>query len=395
MTDVGSSATAEKSRKLDFSPKALTLPLDVAASLSPQHPAVTLAHKAYNAQAPNGKMLVIVPYAEASDTDTTELTTVISPFLKQLDAHLTKAGKLRGRDFAILAVQQDSYDVAINRGALANAGAKLAADWGYDYIVIHDPRYLPASDLNTYDLGPGGVPVHYYVADAGAVPKGEPQLGKSNTYYLPQGHCFGGAFAANISVFFKTQGYPNTLWGLGAEDGAIMRRMRYLSGFHRLSPTAGQYRKSEVAEPEWQAKTRSGILSENNKLYTTAQQFGTRITPTVEPDGLAHLNATVTAYAPIPAAGAVHWARVRLDTLHYRPTATGSELPNLTARRGAGELPPLKDVGVKDDTLKLTTVPFLTPSERSSTMQYLAFQIDFYRKHITSNYPILPPGQFN
>jgi len=80
---------------------------------------------------------VIVTYAER----TGHLGKII-PFL---DRHLRAAGKVPVRDYNFLVMEQADMEVAFTKANVLNAAARLAREWGYDYMVMHDVDFSSTS----------------------------------------------------------------------------------------------------------------------------------------------------------------------------------------------------------------------------------------------------------
>ena len=281
------------------------------------------AHQKLTSQGKSGKMLIVIPFREHQFgkkivdpiTNATifrqERSEQLVLFIHHMDAHLRAVGKLPGRDYALLVIEQENYDVAFNKGALFNAAAHVARKWGYDYFVAHDVDIFPISLLNKYDLADDGLPVHYCT--------GLPA--RENKGFIPAGHHFGGVFASGVDDFFKSKGFPNDIWGWGAEDNIIQGRIQRGVGFHRIPTAVGAYDQLDHSTP---VKRGQGPLAQANTARRVIHiSNGANKILTTEGDGIDFLNATVTRYAPMPNLGAFHWVTVSLDSMHYRPNTNG------------------------------------------------------------------------
>ncbi len=324
-----------------------------ATTTSPAHPDVVAAHQAQKSRGPSGKLLIIVPFRENDFGATKEraVETLAAPvrvrtqhvvkLLFELDKHLRAVGKLPNRDYAYLIAEQANYDVAFNKGAVINVGMHIARLWGYDYAVLHDADMYPRSLENTYDLPEDGLPVHMCTSP------------RAKNAYMSYGNNCAGVFACSVKHFFEANGMSNLFWGWGYEDDMIRATLGRNIGFRRLNASAGYYEnpyhKNEVSRM-------CGSLSQNNKHRFHA--YWTGRTPVLHEDGVNQLNATVTRYAPLKVMPGVHWVTATLDTLVYRPSKTGYEAPEITQKRLNGELPPLMNVGIKDNNAYVVYPPY-------------------------------------
>jgi hypothetical protein len=310
-------------------------------SLNAAHPHVVRAHRALNATGRSGKLLIIFPFREhafgkfktAADGQKVGMRTrQVLETIFAINSHLAKLGKLPNRDYSFLIMEQANYDVTFNKGSVVNSGAHLARLWGYDYFAMNDADFAPGSLENGYDLPPDGLPVHMSSSPS------EPDT------YLNDGNQFGGAFAISVADYFRTNGMSNIFWGWGYEDDLFRTSIGRQTGFHRLNGTAGYY---VVEKHKNEVNRNSDLLSRNNKhrFYS----YWTGRAPTRFEDGVNELNVTLTRYAPIASLPGVHWATASLETMRYRPNKSGWESAELQRLRRGGALPPLSEIGLRED----------------------------------------------
>lgn len=127
-------------------------------------------------------------------------------FLKRLTAF---------ESIVLLVVQQTKDGRKFNRGAVLNTGVRLGetTDTTSERVTVmfHDVDLLPLPDLLPwYDRTPGAWEVLH---PAGAWGK----------YPFPR--YLGGVVAMRRSLFEACNGFPNTFWGWGGEDDALLRRL--------------------------------------------------------------------------------------------------------------------------------------------------------------------------
>ena len=428
----------------------------------------------------SGKMLVVVPFresllpAESADPATGRRIRrrgargeQLLQLLARLDAHLRAAGKQPGRDYAVLVVEQgrdraadlsghssghgggygsesEGEDggesaAAFNKAQLINAGARLAREWGYGYIVAHDVDVYPTSPQNTYDLPPDGLPLHMASAiarhhddgdDTGDGNDGDSHSDGNESSNRKRaakaaaaaddadyeaswltgagdsdgdaahaddgvaadarGMALGGVWAASLQHFFAVNGLPNALWGRGGAEDAARLAFHRTTGFRRLNATAGRYRRLPRVRDEASAGAAGALLAANNRRRLAADALDLSVDGTAAlrraPDGAAELNATVTAYAPLPALGPVHWVTVRLEPARYRPGPDGVEPRSLQRARLEGALPPLAALGL-DELGRVRLERPLTRSDLAWLERLRAFELWFHRSRATTLYP--------
>jgi hypothetical protein len=332
----------------------------------------------------------------------------------RLDTHLRAHGKLPGRDWALLIVEQtnvapdadadagmssrDDDPLAMNRGSLLNAGTRLAAEWGYDYCVMHDADALPLGDGNAYDLGPFRSPAHLATSasasGSGRASVSEADIKAAAGTFLGRGDSFSGAVAISTGDWERVNGASNLFWGPAWTDDMLRASVRRAVGFARLPPAAGVYAHAAAAEPGPADATEAAgggfgsggddALARNNRDRFFA--FLTRREKNF--DGYAQLNATVLRYAPLGGAlaGLGHWASVRLDTLAHRPRRDGWEGARWNEARRMGALPPLTQTGIVDGLTYVPQRAFET-RELDFARMYRARALRWYRDQAVLEYP--------
>lgn len=213
-------------------------------------------------------MLIVVPFYDTLNGNVFNAASSSSEFVASrpqrlllqllhcLDRHLRSLGRQPGRDYAVLVVEQHAAPsvsassdgatrgetLAFAPGQLLNAGAWLARDWGYSYIVAHDLDLCPlpvpvasasavgassggnsdsfsasvsvgasASEINDYRLRADGLPL--LLASAVRNSNGDGTGDSDNLddagTYRESGHGLGGVFAVSLAHFFHINGLPN------------------------------------------------------------------------------------------------------------------------------------------------------------------------------------------
>jgi len=372
-----------------FQIEALNVPM-WAEKLHPLHESVVALHRYRTESDPpkhGRKFLIIFPFRDlpigsvskhphtgrATTVTYAERTAQLGTVIPYLDRHLRATGKIPVRDYNFLVMEQADMEVAFTKANVLNAAARLAREWGYDYMVMHDVDYFPAHPDNAYDLPADGLPIHYVSSAPWA--RG----------YMTYGHHFGGVYGISVKTYFDVNGYPSEFWGWGPEDNLMLHQCVRAGGVHRLAATTGEY---FALEHNSDFKRNTGALFVNNLRRFVAFYLNRREARKVPLEGVNELNATITRYAPMPHLGAVHWATVKLDTLRYRPDNRGVESEELQRKRFTGELPPLSDVGIGEDRF-LVTDPPLMAHEIALVQQIRMLEVrSFGEANMTSFLPV-------
>lgn len=138
--------------------------------------------------------------------------------------------------FDIYVIDQNNAD-KFNRGLLLNIGFYIASrNKNYDRYIFHDVDSYPDITLKKqYTIDPQKYPIIHYAS---------PLLGYK--YKFP--HFFGGIVAFNKQTFTQINGFPNNIFGWGAEDDILRQRVSQ----KRLTiyrPVRGQYELPEHDKP--------------------------------------------------------------------------------------------------------------------------------------------------
>jgi hypothetical protein len=111
----------------------------------------------------------------------------------------------------VYVVQQSEDGRKFNRGALLNAGARMAMDDGFTTLILHDVDLVPMDPALRAQ----------YAQDAGRAPLHLASAWDKYTYpsYL------GGVLTLSRGMLRACNGFPNTMWGWGGEDDALAGRL--------------------------------------------------------------------------------------------------------------------------------------------------------------------------
>jgi hypothetical protein len=126
--------------------------------------------------------------------------------LKQFVGHIKRFHP----DWFVLVIEQSQDGRKFNRGALLNIGTKLAAKYGFKYVVQNDVDLIPLAPI-----------VPYYTA----FPERPIHIGKAWTSKYDFASFFGGVVSISIRDMKESNGFPNTLFGWGIEDRAFRERL--------------------------------------------------------------------------------------------------------------------------------------------------------------------------
>lgn len=138
--------------------------------------------------------LVLVPYRNRAEH--------LAQFLPHMRRVLPEA--------TIWILEQSDDGRRFNRGALLNAGVKLALQEGYSHFIFHDVDLLPRPAMRPFYLAFPKQPIH---------------IGWAWTDKYNYGRFFGGIVSMSERDLKKTGGFPNKMWGWGGEDDALRDRV--------------------------------------------------------------------------------------------------------------------------------------------------------------------------
>jgi hypothetical protein len=151
------------------------------------------------AKLPQGTPTILVPFREQKEQKRGKQLTKFVEFIKK-----------KHPDWNLIVVEQSDDGKKFNRGALLNAGAKMAEEAGATYVVFHD-----------VDLRPKSVLVPYYTA----IPEKPIHIAKAWTTKYDSPTFLGGVLSMKIEDVKKVNGFPNNFWGWGGEDDALRNRI--------------------------------------------------------------------------------------------------------------------------------------------------------------------------
>lgn len=126
--------------------------------------------------------------------------------LKQFVSHM----KRYHPDWIVLIMEQSDDGRKFNRGALLNAGARVAEDLKCEYVIFHDVDLLPLKKI-----------VPYYTA----FPEKPIHIGKAWTQKYDYPRFLGGVLSMSLADIRKSNAFPNQFWGWGGEDDSIRERL--------------------------------------------------------------------------------------------------------------------------------------------------------------------------
>ena len=150
-------------------------------------------------QLPQGTPCIVVPFREQIEQKRGE-------HLKKFVTHI----KRYHPDWPVIIAEQSDDGNKFNRGALCNAGARIAAKNGFEYVVFQDVDLIPLSLI-----------VPYYTA----FPQKPIHIGKAWTGKYQHERFLGGVLSMSIKDLKETNGFPNMFWGWGGEDDALRNRI--------------------------------------------------------------------------------------------------------------------------------------------------------------------------
>lgn len=161
------------------------------------------------AKFPDGsKPYVIVPFRDDADhTRDRQLKEFVEHF-KQMDLN-------------VLIIEQTHDDRKFNRGALLNIGARLAISNGASHIILHDVDLLPEEGIHAQYMKLPLSPIH---------------IGWAWTEKYKYERFFGGIVSMSSEDYKRINGFPNSFWGWGGEDDALLARCKK-HGLHIFRPT--------------------------------------------------------------------------------------------------------------------------------------------------------------
>jgi hypothetical protein len=146
-----------------------------------------------------GIPFIVVPYRDNAQQERAEQ-------LRKFCGHMSRYHS----DWPILIVEQTDGE-KFNRGALLNAGARIAYKMKAEFVVFHDVDLIPLSPLVPYYTAFPEIPIHM-----GAAYKDK---------YSGDGF-LGQALSMSFPDLQKSNGFPNMFWGWGGEDDALRNRLK-------------------------------------------------------------------------------------------------------------------------------------------------------------------------
>jgi hypothetical protein len=178
------------------------------------------------------------PLKEIDTTADANSIAIIVPHrnrIEQLKTFLTLF-KSQSSHIDIYVIDQNNAD-RFNRGLLLNIGFHIANTSGkyYDRYIFHDVDSYPDTDLKRqYKIDPKKYKIIHYAS---------PLLGYK--YSFP--HFFGGVVAFDAPSFKQINGFPNNIFGWGAEDDILRQRVGPKRIIYR--PIVGHYELPEHDKP--------------------------------------------------------------------------------------------------------------------------------------------------
>jgi hypothetical protein len=150
---------------------------------------------------------IIVPYRDQKGQNREKELNVFSVHMKHMMDLLISEKKIQ--KYHIYVIEQ-SDGLKFNRGLLLNIGAHLAHK-SYDTLIFHDVDLLPENDLRYWyaDTPDKGHPIHIAAC--------------WKDRYRGRNY-FGGIVSFRRDDFHQVNGFPNTFWGWGGEDDALLER---------------------------------------------------------------------------------------------------------------------------------------------------------------------------
>lgn len=133
-------------------------------------------------------------------------------FVEHMCNHFLPA--LRVKTHKVFVVEQSADGRLFNRGALLNAGARMAIAEGYDVLALHDVDLLPGPCLRAAYESVCGAVGGWTCAHPGSA-------WKRYTYST----YVGGVFIMHARVYESMNGFPNGFWGWGGEDDCFGERL--------------------------------------------------------------------------------------------------------------------------------------------------------------------------
>ena len=164
------------------------------------------------------KQLTYVPLTIDQARSMTQGTpTILVPFRERVEqkrgeqlSAFVKFMKTNHPEWKVIIVEQSQDEKKFNRGALLNAGARIAKDAGDTYVIFHDVDLLPEDSI-----------VPYYTA----LPSSPIHIAKAWTTKYDSPTFLGGVLSMSLKDIETVNGFPNTFWGWGGEDDALRNRM--------------------------------------------------------------------------------------------------------------------------------------------------------------------------
>lgn len=169
----------------------------------------------------NELLLVVVPYRDRS------------AHLASFMARVWRPLRREHTNSRLIVAEQSVDGRRFNRGALLNAALHWYREHGGRRparVLLHDVDLEPCARMRRqyYGMPSSCLAVAY---------------GRRWGRY-PGAHYFGGVVGLAPTVFWRTNGYPNALWGWGGEDDALYRRLR-MARVRIDVPTMGRFEDLE------------------------------------------------------------------------------------------------------------------------------------------------------
>ncbi len=211
-------------------------------------------------------------YSRKSDLNDDKTLAVIIPFrnrsqhLELMIPELKKILNKQNPNHEIIVIEQTGGhkgngnwhdgDQPFNKGALFNAGVKIAEEMGCEYVILHDVDLIPECS----DYGYPKQPTHLsYLVEQFQYKPQYPEL-------------FGGVFSISIDDYNKSGGYASDFWGWGKEDDDFYIRLSktwpdikeshlYYGKYKSLPHTSAQ------TDPNWIIKNQYGEKHELTQKY--------------------------------------------------------------------------------------------------------------------------------
>jgi N-terminal region of glycosyl transferase group 7/N-terminal domain of galactosyltransferase len=214
-------------------------------------------------------------------------------FVPALRAYFTRDKIDREIPYSVLIVEQ-ATDLPFNRGALKNIGFALCSGES-DYVCFHDVDYLPIWADYSWSAVPSCIV--WYGAEQRPLRPGRSELIVNHDL---DEFC-GGAVLMPNSIFAKVNGYANSYWGWGFEDGDLRNRLamsgiefgRRKGTFQALAHDNEGFRLDPMMRP---VLTQMALIN----FQTCNARWSTNGDNKMQVDGLKNLSYEIVNRQPIP-----------------------------------------------------------------------------------------------